>query len=137
VLLPQALEGTASVLVLYLLLRRAFGTAAGLLATLVLALAPIGVAVDRSNNADGALVLALLLAAWACSRALETGRGRYLLLCAALVGIAFNVKMLVALGVVPVFLLLYLAGVQTPLRRRIAHLAVAGIMHPALRTACP
>src|SRR4029077_18290577 len=105
VLLPQALEGAAAALVLHHLVRRVFGTAAGLLAALFLALTPIGVAVDRSNNTDGALVLALLLAAWACSRALETGRGRYLLLCAALVGIAFNVKMLVALGVVPVFLL--------------------------------
>src|SRR5437773_5205910 len=49
VLLPQALEGAVSVLVLYSLVRRAFGTAAGLLAALLLALTPISVAVDRSN----------------------------------------------------------------------------------------
>ena len=34
VLLPQALEGLASILVLYLLVRRVFGTAAGLFAAL-------------------------------------------------------------------------------------------------------
>ena len=132
VLLPQALEGAASILVLYCLVRRAFGAAAGLLAALFLALTPIAVAVDRSNNTDSALVLMLLLAAWALTRAVETGRGRYLLLCAALVGIAFNVKMLVAFGVVPVFLLLYLAGAQTPLRWRIGHLAAAGVVLAAV-----
>ena len=46
----------------------------------------------------------------------------------ALVGIAFNVKMLVAFGVLPVFILLYLAGAQIPLGRRIDHLAAAGIV---------
>jgi 4-amino-4-deoxy-L-arabinose transferase-like glycosyltransferase len=65
VLLPQVLEGTASILVLYHLVRRVFGTAAGLLAALFLVLTPIAVAVDRSNNTDTLLVLTLLLAAWA------------------------------------------------------------------------
>jgi 4-amino-4-deoxy-L-arabinose transferase-like glycosyltransferase len=71
-------------------------------------------------------VLILLLAAWALSRAIESGRARYLLLSAVLVGIGFNTKMLMAFGVVPVFILLYLIGAQIPLRRRMGHLAAAG-----------
>jgi 4-amino-4-deoxy-L-arabinose transferase-like glycosyltransferase len=67
----------------------------------------------------------LLLGAWALSWAVETGRGRYLLLSAALIGLGFNVKMLVAFGVVPVFVLLYTAGAAIPLQRRIGHLAAA------------
>jgi 4-amino-4-deoxy-L-arabinose transferase-like glycosyltransferase len=126
VLLPQVLEGTASILVLYHLVRRVFGTAAGLLAALFLALTPIAVAVDRSNNTDTLLVLTLLLAAWALSRAVETGRLPLLLIAAALVGIAFNVKMLVAFGVVPIFILIYLASAPILLRRRIGYLAAAG-----------
>jgi 4-amino-4-deoxy-L-arabinose transferase-like glycosyltransferase len=91
VLLPQALEGLASILVLYHLARRVFGTGAGLLAALFLALTPIAIAVDRSNNTDTALVLALLLATWALTHAVETGRCHSLLLSAGLLGIAFNV----------------------------------------------
>ena len=132
VLLPQVLEGAASILVLYHLVRRVFGTAAGLLAALFLALTPIAVAVDRLNNTDTLLVLTLLLAAWALSRALETGRVPLLLLSAALVGIGFNVKMLVAFGVVPVFILLYLAGARISLWRRIGHLAAAGAVLAAV-----
>jgi 4-amino-4-deoxy-L-arabinose transferase-like glycosyltransferase len=132
VLLPQALEGAASILVLYCLVRRAFGAAAGLLAALFLVLTPIAVAADRSNNTDSALVLMLLLAAWALSWAVETGRGRYLLLSAALVGLGFNVKMLVAFGVVPVFALLYISGAPIPVRRRIGHLAAAGVVLAAV-----
>jgi 4-amino-4-deoxy-L-arabinose transferase-like glycosyltransferase len=126
VLLPQMLEGTASILVLYHLVRRVFGTAAGLLAALFLALTPVAVAVDRSNNTDTLLVLTLLLAAWALTRGVETGRLSLLLLSAALVGVAFNVKMLVAFGVVPVFVLIYFAAAPISWPRRIGHLAAAG-----------
>jgi 4-amino-4-deoxy-L-arabinose transferase-like glycosyltransferase len=132
VLLPQVIEGAASILLLYHLVRRVFGTGAALLAALFLALTPIAVAVDRSNNTDTCLVLTLLVASWAVSRAVETGRARYLLLSAGLVGIGFNVKMLMAFGVVPVFILLYLAGAPIPLRRRIGHLAAAGLVLAAV-----
>jgi 4-amino-4-deoxy-L-arabinose transferase-like glycosyltransferase len=132
VLLPQVLEGSASILVLYHLVRRVFGTAAGLLAALFLALTPVAVAVDRSNNTDTLLVLALLLAAWALIRAVETGRLSLLVLSAALVGVGFNVKMLVAFGVVPVFVLLYLAAARISWPRRIGHLAAAGAVLAAV-----
>jgi hypothetical protein len=135
VLLPQLLEGLLSILLLYHLVKRAFGTGAGLLAALFLALTPIAIAVDRSNNTDTGLVLILLLAAWALSHSVETGRCYFLLLSAALVGIGFNVKMLVAFGVLPVFILLHFVGGQIPLRRRIGHLAAAGLVLAAVSLA--
>ena len=52
VLLPQVLAGLAAIFVLYALVRRRFGTDAGLLAALFLALNPISVAVDRSNRTE-------------------------------------------------------------------------------------
>ncbi len=61
--LPQALAGTASVALLYFLLRKPFGRTAALLAAFLLALSPIAVAADRSNNTDSWLVLFLLVAA--------------------------------------------------------------------------
>ncbi len=126
VLLPQALEGLAAIALLYLLVRRWAGMPAGLLAALFLALTPINVAVDRSNNTESCLTLVLLLVAWALMRAIDTGRARFLLISAALVGIGFNVKMLVAFGVVPAFLLVYAIGAPVERRRSFAYLAGAG-----------
>ncbi len=126
-LLPQALAGIASVAVVYQLVRRTFGVAAGLVAALALALMPVTVATNRNNTPDALLVLLLLLAAWAVMVATERGKLRWLLLGAVLVGLAFNVKMLQAYLAVPALWLLYL--VAAPLRRRVrvAHLGVATV----------
>src|SRR5579884_239329 len=124
-LLPQALAGLASVGLVYALVRRAFGALAGLLAALVLAITPIGVAMSRENHPDGLLVLTLLLAAWALCRAAETGRLRWLLLSAVLVGLGFDEKMLQALIVLPGFYLVYWLGAPVSWRQRLVHLAAA------------
>src|SRR6202046_4688019 len=101
VLLPQALEGTLAVALLYHLVQRRCGHPTGLLAALFLALTPVSVAIDRSNNTDGCLVLALLAAAWAATPRAEAGSWRMLLVCMVLLGVAFNVKMLAAIVVLP------------------------------------
>jgi 4-amino-4-deoxy-L-arabinose transferase-like glycosyltransferase len=128
VLLPQIAEGVAAVALLYWLVRRRFGVASGLLAALFLALTPLCVAVDRSNNTESCLVLVLLLAAWALIRAVETDRILPLLLAAVLVGIGFNVKMLVAFGVVPAFALVYISGAPSPIWQRFGRLVAAGVV---------
>src|SRR5256886_13192701 len=101
ILLPQALAGVLSVLLLYHLVRRHFGVVAGLLAALALAISPISVVTNRNNTIDSTLVLVMLLGAWAVLRAAETGKLRWLLLCAVFVGLGFNIKMLEAYLVVP------------------------------------
>ena len=63
-----------------------------MIAGLLLAITPIAVAVDRSNNTESWLVFFLLLAAWVALR----GRGPSLAISMALLGVAFNVKMLAA-----------------------------------------
>jgi 4-amino-4-deoxy-L-arabinose transferase-like glycosyltransferase len=125
VLLPQVLAGLASIFVLSVLVRRRFGAAAGLLAALFLAVTPVSVAVDHSNNTESWLVLVLLLAAGAIFTAIESGRTRWLLAAAALVGIGFNVKMAAALGVVPVFAVVYLVWASPTPLRRVAQLSTA------------
>src|SRR5215471_9000059 len=102
--LPQALAGVGSVAILYRLVRKPFGAAAGLIAALLLAITPVMVAIDRSNNTDSWLVFFLLLAAWAALR----GRGLALVISMALLGVAFNVKMLAALVCGPALLLAWL-----------------------------
>ena len=126
--LPQALEGAGSILILYHLVQRRFGLAAGLLAALILAVTPISVGVDRANITDGCLVFVLMLSGWAMSLAVERGSGRWLVAALALVGIGFNVKMLAACIVLPGFAALYLYGAPIGLVRRLAHLAIGGVV---------
>src|SRR5438105_1740041 len=108
VLLPQALAGVLSVLLLYYLVRRHFGVVAGLLAALALALSPISILTYRNITIDSTLTLVMLVGAWAVMRAAEPGKLHWLLLTALIIGIGFNIKMLEAYLVVPAFGLLYL-----------------------------
>src|SRR5689334_11841539 len=86
--LPQALAGVGSVALLYRLVRQPFGPSAALIAAGLMAITPIAVAIDRSNNTDSWLVFFLLLAAQVALR----GRGLALVAAMALLGVAFNVK---------------------------------------------
>lgn len=131
-LLPQAIAGIGSVALLYVLVRRAFGSMAGLLAALALALTPISIVTSRDNTIDSLLVLTVLLATWAISLASETGRLRWLLLSALLIGLGFNIKMLEAYLVVPAFVLMYLLGAPLSWRTRLLHLVLAGVVLPVV-----
>ena len=128
ILLPQALAGVLSVLLLYYLVRRHFGVVAGLLAALALAITPISVVTNRDITIDSTLALFLLVGAWAVLRAAETGKLRWLLLSAVIVGIGFNIKMLEAYLVVPAYGLLSLLAAPRSIWRRIGHLALAGLV---------
>ena len=125
VLLPQAVCGVLAVLLLYALVRRQFGVTAGLLAALALALSPISVIANRTVQVDSTLALVLLMGAWAILRAASTGRLRWLLLCAAIIGVGFNIKMLEAYLVLPAFGLLYLLAAPRSIWKRLWHLALA------------
>ena len=121
--LPQALAGIASVGLLYAVVRRPFGRIAAFLSALLLALSPIAVAVDRSNNTDSWLVLFLLVAA---SLALR-GRGLSLVLAMVALGFAFNVKMLAAAICGPALLVGWWLGTELDWRRRLAWLTSGAI----------
>jgi 4-amino-4-deoxy-L-arabinose transferase-like glycosyltransferase len=128
IILPQVLEGLASVALLYHLVRRRFGPYAGLFSAAVLALNPVSIAVDRYNNTDACLVLVLLLSAWALVLACERGSRGLLLVSMVLVGVGFNTKMLAAFVVLPVFFLLYLGGAPRSLSRRLGDLTLGTLI---------
>ena len=108
VALPQVIEGVLTVLVLYRAVRRCAGTAAGLVAAGVLAVAPATVTLDRGNVADSLLVLLLVLAANALVSALQTGKRVHLVLAGMWVGLAFQAKMLEAWAILPALALTFL-----------------------------
>ncbi|WP_086819866.1 glycosyltransferase family 39 protein [Allokutzneria sp. NRRL B-24872] len=131
VLLPQAIFGVTAVFLLHRTVRIWAGENAALLAALVLALTPITVVINRDNNPDTLLVLFLVGAAYAVTRAFqpEIGAGsatKWLLLAAFLVGCGFNTKMLAAWIVLPALVAAYLAGSTAPWRRRITDTLGAG-----------
>jgi len=126
ILIPQALEGVASVGLLYLTVRRTSGAVAGLIAGAVLALTPVAALMFRFNNPDALLVLLLVAGAYFTVRATEKASVRILSLVGVLVGFGFLTKMLQALLVVPAFTLVYLLAAPTRLWTRVWHLLVAG-----------
>ena len=119
-LLPQALAGAGSTFLMYRLTQRYFGKAAGLFAALVFALSPAVVVASRNNTMDMQLILALLGAAWFFLRSLEGRKWRHLLICAALVGVGFNVKMLQAYLMLPAMALAYLIFAREKVLLRLA-----------------
>jgi 4-amino-4-deoxy-L-arabinose transferase-like glycosyltransferase len=127
-LLPQLLAGSLAVLLVYHLVRRSYGSGAGLLAGLMMAILPVAVAVDRNNTMDSTLIFTLLLAAWAFIKATETSRLRFLLAGAFLVGLGFNIKMLEVFLPLPAFFLLYFTGAAGSVRRKLLYLTAATVL---------
>ncbi|MGP8064246.1 MAG: ArnT family glycosyltransferase [Acidimicrobiales bacterium] len=127
ILVPQALEGVATVGLLYLCVRRWFTPGAAILAGVVLALTPVATLMFRFNNPDALLTLLLTGAAYATIRAVDGGRTRWLVLAGALIGFGFITKMMQALILLPVLALVYLLAGPPKLGRRIVQLAYTGI----------
>ncbi|HZP26806.1 MAG TPA: glycosyltransferase family 39 protein [Dehalococcoidia bacterium] len=128
-LLPSALAGAATVVLLWLIVRRHFGTIAATISGLALAISPISVAVNRLNLPEPFLILALVGAAGAVLQSIESRRWwAWLALAGFLVGVAFNTKMLAGWIPGPAFALAVVAGTavvtRISLRSLLARLAV-------------
>ncbi|MGV9709775.1 ArnT family glycosyltransferase [Gordonia sp. NPDC003424] len=131
-LVPQALMGVAAVALLYCAMRRTFrdpvhGTIAGLIAGGVLAFTPAAALMFRFNNPDALLVLLMVAAGYALTRAIGTNSGRWLALVGVALGFAFLTKMLQGLLVLPAFGLAYLMFADTGWLKRIGHLVGATV----------
>ncbi|MFI5780998.1 ArnT family glycosyltransferase [Nocardia sp. NPDC051570] len=125
-LIPQVLMGVGAVALVWAAVRRTFGGAAGLLAGLTLALTPVAALMFRFDNPDALLVLMMVAAAWAMTRAVEDGRTRWLVLCGLFVGLGFLAKQLQVMLVVPALALTYLIAGPPRLGKRLAQLLAAG-----------
>ncbi|CAH1214427.1 hypothetical protein PAECIP111892_04023 [Paenibacillus auburnensis] len=123
VILPQALGGVGSVLIVYLLVKPGFGRTAARLAALAMASTPVAAAVSRTNNIDAMLVFTLLLAAWFLFRGTKQHTIGSLLIAFGLIGVAFNEKMLQAYMVVPAFYLFYILAAKVNWKKKTGVLA--------------
>ncbi len=125
ILVPQALAGVLSVILIYLIVKKFFGGAAGLLSALFLSVTPVFVAVSRNNSVDNQVVFALVLACWALLAAVREGKFRYLAVCMLMIGIGFNIKMLQAYMILPAIFVVYLFSNKISIPKRVLHL-IAG-----------
>lgn len=127
IVLPQVLESTLTVLVLYRAVRRTAGTAAALTASAILAASPIMVSSTRGNLSDPLYLLCIVLAADATLRAVTTGRTRSWYAAAGWVALGFQAKMTEAWLVLPILGLALIAAAPAG-RRRVALRAGFGIL---------
>ncbi|NFQ67671.1 ArnT family glycosyltransferase [Clostridium sporogenes] len=128
IILPQAIAGVVSVGLIYVIVKRSFGTVAGLISAICLAVTPVFVAVSRNNTCDNLLVLTLLLACLVLSKAAEKGKLKYLLISLAIVGIGFNIKMLQAYMIIPAIYITYLLSNAVSFKKRIVHLMAGTVI---------
>ncbi len=119
--LPQVIEGTLTVLVLYSVVRKLAGPGAGLIAAGVLAISPATVALNRGNISDTLMILLAVLAANSTVTAVSTGRWRPLLLAGLWIGLAFQAKMIEAWLLLPALGVAYLTAAPGDWRRRVPH----------------
>ena len=96
-----------SVYLIYKMVKPTFGPLTARIAAFFMTITPIVVADSRTNNMDATLVFFLLLAGWVLQRAVRKRRGWLVLVSFALVGVAFNIKMLQAYMVLPALYLYY------------------------------
>ncbi len=127
-LLPSALAGTASVALLFSIVRRHFGAVAATIAALVLAVSPVSVAVNRLNLPEPFMILFLVAAAWAVLRSLDAARPLvWLAVAGGFAGLAFNTKTLAAAIAFPALGLAVLFGSPTWRTRFIRGAVLAGV----------
>ncbi len=127
ILAPQALEGVATVGLVYLSVRRWFSAQAALLAGIVVALTPVAALMFRYNNPDALLALLLTAATYATIRGLERAQTKWLVLAGTLVGFGFITKMLQAFLILPVMAVVYLLAAPTGWWRRVWQVVLMGV----------
>jgi 4-amino-4-deoxy-L-arabinose transferase-like glycosyltransferase len=126
-LAPQALEGVATVGLVYLTVRRWFSAQAALLAGAVLALTPVAAMMFRYNNPDALLALLLTGATYCTVRALERTQTKWLVFAGTLIGFGFITKMMQAFLIIPAIAIVYLLAAPTGWWRRVWQTALMGV----------
>jgi 4-amino-4-deoxy-L-arabinose transferase-like glycosyltransferase len=123
--LAPALAGTLAVPLLYDLVRRGCGRAAGLAAALAFAVLPVSVLTSRSDTMDSVMAALLVLAAWLVLRAPPERRAGAVVAAGAVAGLAFEIKLFESAVALPA--LAVMAWLALPARRA-STLALAGLV---------
>ncbi|MBT2521286.1 glycosyltransferase family 39 protein [Arthrobacter sp. ISL-28] len=107
-LLPQAIMGVITTFLIYVIIRRHFSGPAALFGAFVFFTTPIVTLMSRYNNPDPLMLLLMVAAVYYVLRSIESGRGRFFIVAAALLGLAFMTKQMQGLLSVPALGIAYL-----------------------------
>ena len=127
--LPEALAGTAAVALLFAAVRPVFGARAGVMSSLALAVLPIEVITARSDTMDAVMMVLTVLALLLVVKAALSGRTLWLLLAGAALGVAFDVKLLESIIVLPGLVVLAWLGLPGTRLRRARQLALGAVVY--------
>jgi 4-amino-4-deoxy-L-arabinose transferase-like glycosyltransferase len=129
--IPQVVEGLVTIVAVYFIIRRWIGPIGGLIGATLMAATPLLVSMFSHPMEDGLLTMFSTLALWALQVGIDTGKHRYVLLAGALVGLAFQAKMMQAWIPLPSMALVYLlaaAGGRAHKIRRLAETALVTLV---------
>ncbi|MDR0298498.1 MAG: glycosyltransferase family 39 protein, partial [Streptococcaceae bacterium] len=131
VTLPSALFGVATSYLMYKLIKPKFGVWAGRIAAFVMTIVPIAVADNRVDNMDATLVFFMVLAIYFLQKGVYKQQLRYVFIAFAMVGVAYNVKMLEAFMILPGMIFYYFIAVKLNWKKLIGgflvSLAILGV----------
>lgn len=123
-LVPQVLAGVGAVVLVYLTLVRRWGRMAATVGALALAVTPISVMVNHSNNTDAILTFFMTATVYAAVRAADTNQWRWMITAGLLFGASFATKMLAAVPVLPAAVLAVVVGSTLTWKRRAVFVGV-------------
>jgi 4-amino-4-deoxy-L-arabinose transferase-like glycosyltransferase len=127
--LPEALASIAAVPLMFEAVRRMWNTPAGIAAALAIAVLPVTVITARSDTMDGVMMAMLVLALLLIVRAVETDGTGWLLAGAAILGLAFDVKLLESVVALPGLAVLAYLGLRGSRLRRLARVGIAAVVY--------
>ncbi|MDX6728164.1 MAG: hypothetical protein QOK49_2969 [Baekduia sp.] len=123
---PEVAAGILAIPLLYDLVRRLFGRAAGLGAAATLAVLPTAILTAHSDTMDSVMMVLDVLCAWLIVVGARSRRAWPVVAAGAVLGLAFEVKLFQALIAAPALALLALVALDLPRWRKVAALAGAG-----------
>jgi 4-amino-4-deoxy-L-arabinose transferase-like glycosyltransferase len=101
ILLPHALAGIGVTALVYFIVKKITGNIPALIASLMIDISPVNVAVYRNNTPDALLLVLILLTVLFLMKYFETFKSKFLILSAVMLGLGFNTKMLQAYLILP------------------------------------
>src|SRR5258708_20830488 len=125
----EPLTGMGAVPVLFEAVRRLWTAVPGIAVAASLAVLPVEVMTSRSDTMDGVMMLLCVIALLLLAKGIESGGTGWLLGGAAVLGVAFDVKLLESLVALPGLPVLVPVGLPGSLRRRAFPLAAARALY--------
>ena len=121
ILVPQGLMGVGTVGLVFAMVKKVAPWQAAIAAGALTALTPAAALMFRFNNPDALLLLLLVGAGFSTLKAIETGKGRWMVLAGVLLGFGFLTKMLQAFLIIPAIAVVYLIAGKGSFGRRMTH----------------